>query len=208
MGTRHLICVVQGNRYRIAQYGQWDGYPEGQGVEILDFLKSPMVEQLKKNLDLCSWITKDEYNNLWKEFGVDPKDPHVDYETYKKFSSVYPQLSRDTGAKILNVVSFAVGKIKLRDSLDFANSDFCEWAYVVDFDKNTFEVYRGFNETPLKPTDRFYSEDQKEDDDGLYPVKLLSSFDLSDLPTEDEFLEICGTMDEEQKTFFQELMGE
>ena len=43
MGTRHLICVVSDNQYRIAQYGQWDGYPEGQGAAILEFLKSPMA---------------------------------------------------------------------------------------------------------------------------------------------------------------------
>ena len=111
MGTRHLICVVSDNQYRIAQYGQWDGYPEGQ-----DFSQ---------------------------------------------------------------------------DSL------FCEWAYVIDFDKNTFEVYRGFNETPLDESERFYTAGQKEDDNGLYPVRMIKAFDLSALPSEDEFLEICEPTEDE-----------
>ena len=64
MGTRHLICAISDDEYRIAQYGQWDGYPEGQGAAILEFLKSPMVEQLRKNLERCSWITNDEYHKL------------------------------------------------------------------------------------------------------------------------------------------------
>jgi len=39
MGTRHLICVVKGKEYIVAQYGQWDGYPTGQGIGVLNFFK-------------------------------------------------------------------------------------------------------------------------------------------------------------------------
>ena len=141
MGTRHLICVVSDNQYRIAQYGQWDGYPEGQGAAILEFLKSPMAKQLKNNLERCSWITNDEYNKLWKEFGADATQPYIDCDVYQSFSEKYPQLSRDTGAKILKIAAGATGEMKLQNSLDFSqDSLFCEWAYVIDFDKNTFEV--------------------------------------------------------------------
>lgn len=38
MGTRHLIAAKVDGEYKLAQYGQWDGYPEGQGVAVLDFL--------------------------------------------------------------------------------------------------------------------------------------------------------------------------
>lgn len=38
MGTRHLIAAVIDGEYKIAQYGQWDGDPEGQGLTVLDFL--------------------------------------------------------------------------------------------------------------------------------------------------------------------------
>lgn len=30
MGTRHLILVFYKGAYRIAQYGQWDGYPSSE----------------------------------------------------------------------------------------------------------------------------------------------------------------------------------
>lgn len=129
MGTRHLICVVSDNQYRIAQYGQWDGYPEGQGAAILEFLKSPMAKQLKNNLERCSWITNDEYNKLWKEFGADATQPYIDCDVYQSFSEKYPQLSRDTGAKILKIAAGATGEMKLQNSLDFSqDSLFCEWA--------------------------------------------------------------------------------
>ena len=47
MGTRHLICVVSDGDYKVAQYGQWDGYPSGQGAAILEFLhKEDLVSKL------------------------------------------------------------------------------------------------------------------------------------------------------------------
>lgn len=204
MGTRHLICVSSDGQYRIAQYGQWDGYPSGQGAAILEFLKSSMVEQLKSNLKHCSWLTDDEYDKLWESFGVNKNRTHIDYDIYEDFYSKYPQLSRDTGAGILNIVANTDDEIKLRDSSDFSrDSLFCEWAYVIDFDKNTFEIYRGFNEMPLEESDRFYTK--QRDDNGMYPVKLVKSFDLSELPSEDEFLGICEPVEDEE---VEELMTE
>ena len=40
MGTRHLIIVKSEGKTKVAQYGQWDGYPTGQGKDIAIFLHS------------------------------------------------------------------------------------------------------------------------------------------------------------------------
>ena len=50
MGTRHLIAVQKDGEYKVAQYGQWDGYPEGQGVRVLEFLRNTDIELFKKRL--------------------------------------------------------------------------------------------------------------------------------------------------------------
>ena len=40
MGTRNLTLVKdKEGKTKVAQYGQWDGYPEGQGSTILNFIK-------------------------------------------------------------------------------------------------------------------------------------------------------------------------
>lgn len=32
MGTRNPTAVVLDGEYKLAQYGQWDGFPSGQGL--------------------------------------------------------------------------------------------------------------------------------------------------------------------------------
>lgn len=203
MGTRHLICVVSNGEYKVAQYGQWDGYPSGQGSSILRFLQSDQLAAFKENLTKCSWISEEDIAKYWSEFGVNIRENgSVSYEIYNKFSAKHPQLSRDTGADVLKVIASAPDGVKLRNDYDFSrDSLFCEWAYVIDFDKNTFEVYQGFNEKPLDKSERFYSEvlTQYSSNNTYYPVKLLTSFDLSNLPSEDEFLKVCEPPEDEDE---------
>lgn len=194
MGTRHLICVVSDGDYKVAQYGQWDGYPSGQGAAILEFLhKEDLVSKLKENLKYCSWVSDAEIKRLW--FTMDGDDDA------SAFYGKYPQLSRDAGSDVLYIIADSTCSVPLKDSRDFAyDSVWCEYAYVIDFDKNTFEVYTGFNERPLNPNDRFYTENLVEYnlDKQYYPVKLLQSFDLSDLPTEDVFIDLCESKIQEE----------
>ena len=62
----------------------------------------------------------------------------------------------------------------------------CEFVYVIDFDKGTFEIYTGFNTGTLSKKERFYSD--KADDGGYYPVTLLKEYKLDSLPTEKKFI--------------------
>lgn len=189
MGTRNLTIVISNGKTKVAQYGQWDGYPEGQGQTILKFLREVNLKEFKASIDKLKWLTKKECTLLDK-----------DEDTYTK----HPYLSRDCGGQILGAIHYGtmnvsegLGKRKdikvnvlgLIDSTNFVNDSlFCEWAYVVDLDKGTFEVYRGFNQSQLAETERF-APNQKSDD-GYYPVKLFKTHKLSKLPTVKEFIKI------------------
>ena len=38
MGTRSLVIAIKNKEVKLAQYGQLDGYPEGQGVGLIEAL--------------------------------------------------------------------------------------------------------------------------------------------------------------------------
>lgn len=190
MGTRHLICVVKDGKYKIAQYGQWDGYPSGQGTSILDFLKSGNVFKLRQKVDSLTWITDEEHKARWEECGADGSG-RVDMETAERFKQAYPELSRDTGAGVLDCIVEAEHPLKLYNRIEFAqDSLFCEWAYVLDLDNDTLEVYKGFNRTQVDPSERFYREGYKSHSgDQYYPVRFVASFPFADLPAPEIFCE-------------------
>jgi len=195
MGTRNLTCVMLNGEYRVAQYGQWDGYPSGQGKIILEFLKRMDKEKFIENLKQSFFITTEEQKALWKEFGADDSDM-VTMEVSKKFNKVHPQLSRDMGGAILEFIQDATEPVQLADQIEFATDGlFCEWAYVVDLDKNTLEVYSGFGQRKLPEGSRFGND---IGDNGYSAVGLVTTYSLDGLPSYDCFLADLEPSDEDE----------
>lgn len=186
MGTRNLTCVVLDGEYRIAQYGQWDGYPSGQGLTVLNFLSDVMDrDKFEKNLRQTRWITEEEHRKLWDEVGADGSG-FVSMEISDAFKALHPQLNRDMAAEVLEFVQNADEPVTLEDSINFATDGlFCEWAYVIDLDQGLLEVYSGFNKDPLPRGSRFGTE---PGDNGYTPVGLVHAYSLNDLPDEKKFL--------------------
>lgn len=175
MGTRNLTAVFYEGKYRVAQYGQWDGYPEGQGIEALEFLRKVDLEKFKIAVKETKFLTDNEIEDINKKY---PND--------NEWLEHYPQLSRDQGAKILELIMNGVKE--LSNSISFAkDSLFCEWGYVIDLDENTFEVFDGFNKEKIKKG-RFLSKDINLDKNEWEPIKLLKKYNLKNLPTKKEFL--------------------
>lgn len=186
MGTRNLVSVMKNKEYKVAQYGQWDGYPEGQGLTVLNFLRECDLEKFKQQIDKCTFIEDDNYiKAAYEELGIDISSGYITMEDSARFEDEYPQLSRNMGGKILEFI-YDNDNVLLKNEIEFAkDSLFCEWAYVVDLDKNTFEVYEGFNKEPLSKDERFYDSADKN---GYYPVKHVATFNLDSLPTQNDFL--------------------
>lgn len=169
MGTRHLITVFdeQGD-LKVAQYGQFDGYPSYTGVRALEWLgmvvrydpwgklRSPLADGLKR----CRFGTDEEFETLYKQF---PKMNYVGEEDEIRFRTLYPNLVRETGIDILGVVAYSVGEVLLSDQSDFAEDELmCEGIYSVNFQSGLF-------------TSKF---------DGV-----MTTYPLSELPTAEQYLE-------------------
>ena len=188
MGTRNLTCVYLDGEYKVAQYCQWDGYPSGQGLDVLKFVRDDMnrivFEQKLRDLKT---LTTEEVQEKWNSVGADDSG-WANSEVSESFQKQYSHLHRDCGAEILNIVQES-DSLEIQKNLDFAlDSLFCEWCYVIDLDKNTLEAYEGFNKTPLEEHERFKFLGGPSND-GHYPVKLKEMWSFNHLPTNEEFLE-------------------
>ena len=161
MGTRNLTVVKdKAGTNRIAQYGQWDGYPSYSGIQALEFLRNKDWQALlQSKLDLVQFVGDEEVDTLYKQY------ESTDWEN-KDFLNAYPGLHRDTGIGILEVVANATDTIKTVDNSDFRNDElFCEGVYEVDFSVGKFI--------------------------STYDNRIVS-FDLDNLPTDEEYLAAMG----------------
>lgn len=190
MGTRNLTLVVHEGKVRVAQYGQWDGYPQGLGKDIAKVLQKTNVKNLRKAVDKCVFVGDEKIEQYYKAVGSDG-GPWVTMDVSDKFKAAHPLLHRDySGGKALSEILAAAkkkGPIELVDQREFAaDSLFCEWAYVLDLDNETVEVYEGFNTSPLTEKDRFFplqseaksKAEKHHSGEHYYPVRLKKSYSI------------------------------
>ena len=121
MGTRHFQKVIsKEGEVILAQYGQWDGYPSGQGVDILDFLRRADIDEYESKLKSIRTISDKEVDALDDDWG-----------------EKYPYLSRDCGAKIHQMVMDGVVEFKYMTDEQEANK-WCEGFYTINLKDNVF----------------------------------------------------------------------
>jgi hypothetical protein len=203
MGTRNLTVVKSGDVYKLAQYGQWDGYPNGLGVDLLDVLRATSVEKLREAVQRIVQLSDDEVKALWATVGADGR--WVDMKQSDEFKKRYPSLHRDThGAKFLDILLSTSQPVPHQSSLEFASDSLmCEWCYVIDLDEGVLDVYKGFNTQPLGEKERFVFLEAKcrtepnQSGETYHPVKFVGSYLLDHLPTDEEFCNAVDRSDEE-----------
>jgi hypothetical protein len=195
MGTRNLTMVYLDGEYKVAQYGQWDGYPGGQGATVFKFLKEANLETFKEKCRKVKFLTEKECEEASAELKADG--------SLLDIGRKWEHLNRNVCADILYLIYREPYSIKLQNSIDFAaDSLFCEWAYLINFDENQLEVYRGFNKSPLNEGDRFFNipidDYQKTKKYPYYQIRIAGIFDLDHLPTIEEFIKILDPPEEEE----------
>jgi hypothetical protein len=144
MGTRNLTIIKIDNEIKVAQYGQWDGYPTGQGKTIAKFFSQygQNIDEFKTKVRNLRWLSKKEHNAILKKYTT---KGWMTIDQGNKFNRYYPHLTRDNGAKILFYIMNK--KIKgLINNIDFLKDGlFCEWAYEIDLDNNIITVLKSGN---------------------------------------------------------------
>lgn len=197
MGTRGLVVVQLNNEYKVCQYGQWDFYPTGQGDDITKFLikirDANKMEAFKEAVSNCSFVDASYHEEVAKELNLNGSG-WLNMEQAERYKAKYPELSRDTGGKILDLI-YENGGAKLESDLAFAGESlFCEWAYVVDLDNQVLEVYKGFNKTRLSEEDRFYNF--KVEGNGYQPVRMVAWYKFEELNS-DVMTELAEALNKE-----------
>lgn len=199
MGTRHLIVVYKDGQHKIAQYGQWDGYPSGQGSTALAFCRDNLTtyegrSAFASKLARCRFATQEDRDAALTRAGIPKGKASWTSAESQRFREQLPTFNRDLGATILDLVATAPdGPILLRDEIAFAaDSLMCEWAWVIDLDALTFEGYRGGNEKPVPDGERFASmpveRPAHRQTTIYYPVTLWGRWSLDALPSAKDFL--------------------
>lgn len=160
MTTRSLTAVKINGEYKIAQYGYYDGYPSGQGVTILKFLlgemdKNKFIKKLKKLRFVIN--DQEERERIERQYDYD-------------------------GAKILKYIQNNEDYI-VANNLEFSqDTAFCQWAYLIDFDDNSFEIYSG-----LKKANCINNSSIKK---GFENLNLLKKYKLNALPNVNELINV------------------
>lgn len=69
MGTRNLTVIVKDNKIKLSQYGQWDGYFNGQGENFVTFVREYLqtehgLKKFKQKLDFLKEGDDKTYDEL------------------------------------------------------------------------------------------------------------------------------------------------
>lgn len=176
MSTRYLMVVIEDKKPVIAQHGHCDGSPSVNGLKILELLCRDTEQLIKTQLHRCTILEESEYRNFFKNNSLDEE----------ALEKAHPKFWWSDGADMLETLLDTDRTAETRNYYDFAyDSIQCEWAYVIDYDKQTFEVYKGWSQKPIRYDERFFNDGK--DLNGYYPVRLVARYLLSHLPTSEKF---------------------
>jgi hypothetical protein len=138
MGTRNVIQVIDREGIvKVSQYGQWDGYPSGQGARVLMYA-THFLKQIEWGLSNCRFIEGDELESVFASFTN--AEGMMTMEQSADMKQLFPTLLRDACADILGYVAFSTANnpVLLRREHQTALGGWLEGVYILDFSTNKF----------------------------------------------------------------------
>jgi hypothetical protein len=147
MGTRNLTMIKLNGELKLANYGQWDGYPTGQGETVAAFIQAYLLDdtlraEFAAKVAKLKFATDAELEELEARevamLEAQRNGEHVATYMLDKFVA----FDRDTGATILQKIWNGLHCQIVKDDSEFLKDTlFCEWAYCVDLDTCKVDVY-------------------------------------------------------------------
>lgn len=189
MSTRGILGFVVDGQVKIT-YSPYDSYPSGLGAEVLSFVRRiveegnlPLWRKLANDLVLHDGEQKVESHDLELARQI----VELDNETRRKtlVRGTFVVTTESPWEEVLTTLNGNPEKILtmghvVEEPYFAADSLFCEWGYVINFDESTIEVYKGFQSSP--GTGRFYPVDGPIS--GYWPISLVATHHFDALPEE------------------------
>lgn len=183
MSTRGEVGIILKGEYK-GLYNHSDSYPGGLGEEVVAFIKAVNKTKtgwarLKRNMHKVITIDRNikptaEEIERYKQYA----NLNVSNQSYEDWYCLLRELQGVAAfveimkGKLKHADFGAVGKEFIKDSLS------CEYAYVINLDNMTLELYKGYQEAPQEGN-RFGVE---KNSSGHYPCKLMGICKLSKIP--------------------------
>ncbi|MBE3579018.1 MAG: hypothetical protein IMW83_03970 [Caldanaerobacter subterraneus] len=150
MGTRGAYGFYKSGITKVT-YNHSDSYPSGLGKNIIEFIKETSVEEMNKIFDSIILVNEDDTPSFEQ---IKEVSKVIETEVYNIIS--WYELLRPVQGD-LNI--YKKGLRYMIDNAEFLkNSAFCEWAYIINPDKNVLEIYRGFQKKPQR--NRYYTKEK------------------------------------------------
>jgi len=184
MGTRGAVGFRIDGQDKLA-YNHFDSYPDGLGKDVVEFVRGWLKDGRDKMREAARRLRVVDTNVPPTAADKEALAPHADLGvsngSLDDWYCLFRKLQGDLDGYLKAGVMPGDGASFVGDSL------FCEWAYVVNLDDFTLEVYRGFQKAPHS-NGRYASmpiveEDRRKNGIGTvyHPVALIETFPLDDI---------------------------
>jgi hypothetical protein len=182
MGTRGLFGFQVDGLVKVG-YNQYDSYPDGRGLQVLDFVRrnttdsvGPLIEKARRLK-----VVNDKINPTPAD--VVALQQYTNLEVSAQSTADWYCLTHHSHGDLQAILDCGY----ILDGADFAyDSLFCEWGYIVDLDNLCLDVYKGFNEAV--PTEGIWAGDERHTR-GYYAINRVASFPFTSLPEPGAFLD-------------------
>ena len=168
MGTRGCIGFRFQGTDKLT-YKHSDSYPSHLGVKMIETVRTFDDEQLAGTAARLTMVNEDE---------VPSAELQAKYNGQADTTDDWYWLLREIQGEIAPYVTGGVDHM-IEYSGFMANSLFCEWAYILNMDERSLEIYRGFNKDPEAPGR--YAALGEGDDMGYRGVRLYTVLPFSHL---------------------------